>query len=75
MIGLTDMATVAEVSHVAGDGYREHHKETIATKQQPRQQSADKVRRAEESATGVQRECSRTPRRYDVLLLGEMKCH
>jgi hypothetical protein len=74
MIGVNDMATVAEVSHVVAV-VAQHHKETIATKQQPRQQSAGKVCHAEEGATGVQRDCSRTPRRYDLLLPGEMKCH
>lgn len=76
MIGIKDVATVAEVSHVAGDGRREHQKETTNMKEQPRQQSAGKVRRADESVTGVQHKCAQTPHRYDVLLLrGEIQCH
>jgi hypothetical protein len=70
------VATVVEVSRVTGDGRHEHPKEIITMKEQPRQQSADKVRRADESVTGVQHERPRTPHRYDVpLLLGEIKCH
>ncbi|WP_313951122.1 hypothetical protein [Accumulibacter sp.] len=57
MIAIKDMATVAEVSHVAGDGRREHQKGTIAIVEQARQQSADKVRRAEESVTSAEHEC------------------
>jgi hypothetical protein len=33
MIAIKDMATVAEVSHVAGDGRREHQQETIAIRE------------------------------------------
>ncbi|MBE2260185.1 MAG: hypothetical protein IAE88_15090 [Rhodobacteraceae bacterium] len=58
MTGIKDMATVAEVSQVAGDGRREDQKETIAIKEPPQQQVADKPRRPAEGGPGVQHGCA-----------------